>query len=122
MQSVKPVHPGEIIGETIDMAGMSAATLAQRLVVPVRHIDAILDGDRGITAEIALRLAKLFGTPPYYWMVLQNSYDLAIAQRNNREVIEKIACMATENGQAIETGVVARGGVSGTAVSVTAYA
>ena len=57
---MRPVHPGEILREELDTLGLSASALAQALGVPVNRVTMILNGQRGVTADTALRLARLF--------------------------------------------------------------
>ena len=61
---MRPVHPGEILGEELEEIGLSANALAKALGVPTNRITAILKGQRGVTADTALRLARYFGTTP----------------------------------------------------------
>ena len=61
---MRPVHPGEILREELDVLGLSANALARALGVPVNRITQILHGQRGVTADTALRLARYFGTTP----------------------------------------------------------
>ena len=61
---MRPVHPGEILREELDTLGLSANALARALGVPVNRITQILNGQRGVTADTALRLARYFGTTP----------------------------------------------------------
>jgi len=75
-----PVHPGEILKETLDDLEISMNRLAQEIRVPANRISAIVAGQRSITAETALRLARYFGTTPAYWMNLQAHYDLEAAR------------------------------------------
>jgi addiction module HigA family antidote len=75
-----PVHPGEILKETLDDLGMSMNRLAQDIRVPANRISAIVAGERSITGETALRLARYFGTTPAYWVNLQARYDLEYAR------------------------------------------
>jgi addiction module HigA family antidote len=76
-----PIHPGEHLGEQLDELGISAAELARQLDVPVNRVTAILNGQRGITADTALRLGHWFGTSPEFWLNLQKLYELRLAQR-----------------------------------------
>ena len=85
---MRPVHPGEIMGEELQELGMSANALAKALDVPTNRITAILNGQRGITADTALRLSRYFGTTPQLWQNLQNAYELRVAEI---EAGEKIA-------------------------------
>ena len=78
---MRPVHPGEVLREDVlEELGMSANALAQALGVPPNRITAILHGDRGITADTALRLARYLGTTPEFWLNLQATYDLRTAE------------------------------------------
>ena len=79
---LQPVHPGEILREELlGPLGISSNRLGRDLRVPVTRMSEIVNGRRGITADTALRLARYFGTTPEFWMNLQASYDLDIAQR-----------------------------------------
>ena len=75
-----PIHPGEILRETLDDLGLSMNQLAQENHVPANRISAIVSGKRSITAETALRLARYFGTTPGYWINLQARFDLESAR------------------------------------------
>ncbi len=76
-----PVHPGEVLKEEF-MAplGLSANRLARAIRVPANRVSAIVSGDRAVTADTALRLAKAFGTTPDFWLSLQKRYDLDCAR------------------------------------------
>ena len=71
-----PIHPGEILTEELAELGLSARALAKALHVPHGRVAAILRGRRGITADTARRLARLFGTTPQVWLNLQRNYEL----------------------------------------------
>lgn len=75
-----PVHPGEVLKETLADFGISMNRLAQALHVPANRITGIVAGQRAITGETALRLARYFGTTPGYWIGMQTQYDLETAQ------------------------------------------
>jgi addiction module HigA family antidote len=75
------IHPGEHLAEGLKELGMSAAELARKLDVPTNRITGILNGQRGITGDTALRLAHFFGTSAEFWLNLQSLYDLRIAQK-----------------------------------------
>jgi antitoxin HigA-1 len=75
-----PVHPGEILKETLDDLGLSMNQLAHEIHVPANRISAIVAGKRSITGETALRLSRYFGTTPAYWMNLQAHFDLESAR------------------------------------------
>ncbi len=85
-----PISPGEILHEEF-MAplGLSAAALARALHVPANRITALINGQRGLTADTALRLARYFGTTPEFWVRLQAEYDLRQARRTVADDIER---------------------------------
>ena len=77
-----PVHPGEILREDLmKPLGISVNRLARDLRVPVTRISEIVNCRRSITADTCLRLARYFGNTPEFWINLQASYDLEVAQR-----------------------------------------
>ena len=78
---VTAIHPGEHLKEELRELNMSAAELARQLKVPTNRITAILNGQRSITGDTALRLAHFFGTTAEFWMNLQNLYEIRVAQR-----------------------------------------
>jgi addiction module HigA family antidote len=75
------IHPGEHLKEELRELNMSAAELARRLKVPTNRITSILNGQRSITGDTALRLAHFFGTTAQFWMNLQNLHEIRVAQR-----------------------------------------
>ena len=77
---MRPVHPGEILAEELEELGLSANALAKALDVPTNRITAILNGQRGVTADTALRLARYFDTTPQLWQNLQKSFELRVAE------------------------------------------
>ena len=91
-----PVHPGEALKEIMNEAGLSANGLALALRVPGNRVSAIVNGQRGITADTALRLGRYFGTSAQMWMNLQSTYDLeaaedTLAAQIGREVMPRSA-------------------------------
>jgi addiction module HigA family antidote len=85
-----PIHPGEHLKEEIAELGMSAAELARQIAVPTNRITAILNGQRAITGDTALRLAHFFGTSAEFWLNLQSLYELRLARRNAGEAIDRL--------------------------------
>ena len=85
-----PIHPGYILEtEFLDELGLSAYALAKALRVPVNRITGIVKGERAITADTALRLARYFDTTPEFWLNLQTHYVVAsrqTARKIDREV------------------------------------
>lgn len=78
-----PVHPGEVLREELSELGMSARALAQAIKVPVNRITAILNGERGVTADTARRLGRYFGTSTEFWMNLQKDYEIRQAESDD---------------------------------------
>jgi antitoxin HigA-1 len=75
-----PIHPGEHLAEELRELKLSAAELARQIDVPVNRITGILNGQRGVTADTALRLGHWFGTSPQFWLNLQQLYEPRIAE------------------------------------------
>ncbi len=75
-----PVHPGEILNETLEDLGLSMNRLAQEIHVPANRISGIVAGERSISGETALRLGRYFGTTADYWINMQARYDLETAR------------------------------------------
>ncbi len=74
---IEPTHPGEILYEEfIKPLGITQIQLSKELGVSFRAINELVNKKRGITPYMALLLAKRFNTTPYFWMNLQNKYDL----------------------------------------------
>jgi addiction module HigA family antidote len=78
--AVRPIHPGEHLSEELEDLGMSAAQLARNLNVPTNRVTSILNGQRAITGDTALRLAHFFGTTPEFWLNLQALYEIRCAR------------------------------------------
>jgi antitoxin HigA-1 len=85
-------HPGEVLSEEFLLPlGMSANALAIALRVPATRIGAIVKGERSVTADTALRLARFFGTSPEFWINLQAMHDLTKARmKHGREIEQEI--------------------------------
>ena len=75
------IHPGEHLAEQLEVLKMSAAELARQLKVPTNRITHILNGQRAITGDTALRLGHFFGTSAEFWLNLQKLYELRVAER-----------------------------------------
>src|SRR5246127_2877069 len=75
------IHPGEHLAEELKELGISAAELARNLNVPTNRVTGILNGQRAITGDTALRLGHFFGTSPEFWLNLQSLYELRVAQK-----------------------------------------
>ena len=77
---MRPVHPGEVLRDELDELELSASALSKALGVPVNRVTMILNGQRGVSADTALRLARYFGTTPQLWMNLQKTWELRQAE------------------------------------------
>jgi antitoxin HigA-1 len=91
-----PIHPGEHLAEELRELGVTAAELSRQIDVPVNRITGIIHGQRGITADTALRLGHWFGTTPQFWMNLQQLYELRLAES---EVGAEIAALPRLRGR-----------------------
>jgi addiction module HigA family antidote len=79
--AVTAIHPGEHLAEELKELSMSAAELARNLGVPTNRVTGILNGQRAITGDTALRLAHFFGTSAEFWLNLQSLYELRLAEK-----------------------------------------
>ena len=87
--AMRPVHPGEILREELEELEMSANAFAEALHVPANRISAILKGQRGVTADTALRLSRYLGTTPQVWLNLQKTFELRVAELESGKDIAK---------------------------------
>lgn len=91
-----PIHPGEHLAIDLAALGVSRRQTAHALGVPPNRISAIIKGERSITADTALRLARWMGTTPEYWLNLQRNYDLRLAQQEIGErILQEITPLET---------------------------
>ena len=74
------IHPGEFLRETLEEMGLTQAAFADAIGVSPMRVSHLLRGDRPVTAELALRLGRALGQSPQYWLNLQTTYDLKVAQ------------------------------------------
>jgi addiction module HigA family antidote len=80
-KKLPPIHPGEILlEEFLKPLAMSMNKLARELYVPANRITQIVEGQRAITGETALRLARYFGNSAEFWLGMQRDYELQIAR------------------------------------------
>ena len=85
-----PIHPGEHLAEQLGELGMSAAGLARQLGVPTNRITAILNGERAVTGDTALRLGHFFGMSAEFWLNLQKLYELRVAEQTVGDKIRSL--------------------------------
>ncbi|HEX3652058.1 MAG TPA: HigA family addiction module antitoxin [Rhizomicrobium sp.] len=86
----RPIHPGEHLREALEETSMSAAELARQLDIPTNRITGILNEQRAITADTALRLGHWFGTSADFWLNLQKLYELRLAEQESGAEIRKL--------------------------------
>ncbi len=84
------VHPGLALAEFLEDYNLTQSGLAREIRVPVRRINAIVKGERGITADTAVRLAKFFGNSAEFWLGLQELYDIREAERQLASELTRI--------------------------------
>lgn len=89
------MHPGEHLAEELKELDMSAAALARKLKVPTNRITGILNGQRAITGDTALRLGHFFGTSAEFWLNLQKLYELRLAEKKARKMIQVLPTLQT---------------------------
>ena len=83
----RPTHPGAILLDLfLRDIPMSQAEAARRMNMPITRVNELVRGKRGVTARSALRLGRLLGTTPMFWMNLQANWDLWHAQQEERQV------------------------------------
>lgn len=88
------IHPGEHLAEQLEALEMSAAELGRQLGVPTNRITAILNGQRAITGDTALRMGHFFGNSPQFWLNLQALYDLRVAMQRAGDAISALPTLA----------------------------
>ena len=89
VNKMRPIHPGEILRDELTFLGLSANQFAIKLHVPANRITSILNGQRAISAETALRLSKFFGTTPELWINLQTAFNLKQEYKRSWSTINK---------------------------------
>ena len=85
-----PIHPGEVLAEELSALKVSAAELARQLNVPANRITGITNGARSISADTALRLGHWFGTSAEFWLNLQKSFELRLAESEKGREIKRL--------------------------------
>jgi len=92
------IHPGEQLAEELKELGMSAAELARQLNVPTNRVTSILNGQRTITGDTALRLGHFFGTSAQFWLNLQSLYELRLAEKKSGPSIRILPTLKGREG------------------------
>jgi addiction module HigA family antidote len=94
MNELKNIHPGEILKDFLIDYNLSQNKLAMEIRVPVRRINAIINEERGITADTAVRLSKFFGNSSEFWLNLQETYDIVKAKEELAAELKQIHTLA----------------------------
>lgn len=95
MKNLPNIHPGEVLKEEfLDPLGISQYKLAKTIGVQPIRIGEICAGRRSITADTALRLSRVLGTTPGFWLGLQADYDTEEAERASGEMLNRIQPLA----------------------------
>lgn len=94
VNGLPPIHPGELLEEILNDLGMSQAAFARAIGVSPMRISHIVREQRPVTAELALRFGRAFGQSPQFWINLQTSYDLKIAERELGSSLKKVRRLA----------------------------
>jgi addiction module HigA family antidote len=95
-----PIHPGEHLAQELTELRMSAAELARQIDVAVNRVTGIINGQRAVTADTALRLGHWFDTSPEFWLNLQNIYELRLARE---EIGDRAAKLSPARGPQART-------------------
>ena len=89
------IQPGEHLAEELRALNMSASELARRIKVPTNRVTGILNGQRAITGDSALRLARFFGTSAEFWINLQSLHELHVADAKNGDTIKQLPTLSS---------------------------
>lgn len=88
-EKLPPIHPGEALVDALREAGVIASSAAIAMGLPPSTLTRIIKGQRNVTAPIALRIARYFGTSPDIWIGIQTACDLEIAKDREGTKIER---------------------------------
>lgn len=93
---MRPIHPGEVLLEDfLKPMGLSINGLARQIKVPAGRISEICNGKRAVSADTALRLAKVFSTTPDVWLGMQYHYEMKLALAERRAEYDEIEPLIT---------------------------
>ena len=99
------IHPGEQFAEELRALDMSAAELARQVKVPTNRVTGILNGQRAITGDTALRRGHFFGTSPEFWLNLQSLYELRLAKQRAVKTIKALPTLKRRKGRDVRQSV-----------------
>src|SRR3989338_11362381 len=87
---MSPIQTRRCLREILEGLGMTQAAFAEAISVSPMRVWHLLNGSRPVTAEMALRLGRAFGQTPQYWLNLQNTHDLKVAQAEMKTSLRAI--------------------------------
>ena len=90
IDNLPPIHPGEFLRDELEALALNARRFAEHIGVPLNAVTEIMNGERRITAPMALRLGKAFGTDARYWTNLQSIFETKVAQAEIGDALDAI--------------------------------
>lgn len=96
IDNLPPIHPGEILKDELEALSMSPHSFAEHIRVPADIVTAVLNGECGVNAQMALRLGQAFGTGPGIWMRLQGMYEVKLARLELAGALEEIGMLVDQ--------------------------
>ncbi len=95
VDNLPPIHPGSFLRDELDALDLSARKFADHIHVPHNAVTGIMNGERSISAQMAIRLGQAFGTTPQYWLNLQMIYELKRARMEMPDEALRIEAFVT---------------------------
>ena len=89
------IHPGEILADELEELGVTPTELSRQIAVPTNRITQIINGQRSITGDTALRLGHWFKTSAQFWLNLQSAYDIRLAEQQAGAEIKRLPTRQT---------------------------
>ncbi|MBK9384676.1 MAG: HigA family addiction module antidote protein [Planctomycetes bacterium] len=96
VDGLPPIHPGEFVREILDELEISQASFAKRLGISPARVSLVVREQRPVTAELALLFGRAFSQSPQYWMGLQATYDLKMAEKKLRGRWRKVRAVVAK--------------------------
>ena len=91
---LRAIHPGEFLKELLEDLGTSQADFARAIGVSSMRVSHVVNGKRPVTAELALFFGRAFGQTPQYWLNLQTTHDLKVAQAEWKDSLRTVRTLA----------------------------
>ena len=90
MNGLPAIHPGEFLSEILDEYGVSQAAFARGIGVTPMQISHVVNGQRRVSADLALLFGEAFGQSPEYWVNLQSAFDLKVAAKELKPKLKAV--------------------------------